>query len=62
MFEALGLTDTEEAVYVALLTGRGSTADEIAREIGVGDSRPGRPSLGSRTSASSRIVRGRQPG
>ena len=37
MFEALGLTDTEEAVYVALLTGRGSTADEVAGQIGVGD-------------------------
>lgn len=37
MFEALGLTDTEEAVYVALLIGRGSTADEVACEIGIGD-------------------------
>ena len=39
VFEALGLTDTEEAVYVALLTGRGSTADEVAREIGLTDGR-----------------------
>jgi sugar-specific transcriptional regulator TrmB len=37
VFEALGLTDTEEGVYIALLTGRGATADEVAREIGVGD-------------------------
>jgi sugar-specific transcriptional regulator TrmB len=39
VFEALGLTDTDEAVYVALLTGRAATADELAHEVGVSDER-----------------------
>ncbi len=34
MLESVGLEETEEAVYLALLKGRGSTVDELALEVG----------------------------
>jgi sugar-specific transcriptional regulator TrmB len=34
VLEAVGLNETEEAIYLALLTGRGSTVDELALEVG----------------------------
>ncbi len=39
MLESLGLTETEEAAYLALLKGRVSSVDELVREVGAGPKR-----------------------
>jgi hypothetical protein len=54
VLEPLGLTETEGAVYLSLLKGRGSSVDELVREVGAAPQRNARvrQSPGSRTSAS----------
>jgi hypothetical protein len=54
VLEPLGLTETEGAVYLSLLKGRGSSVDELVREVGAAPQRNARvpPPPGSRTSAS----------
>jgi sugar-specific transcriptional regulator TrmB len=52
VLEPLGLTETEEAVYLSLLKGRGSSVDELVREVGAARNARVPPPPGSRTSAS----------
>ena len=39
MHGPLGLIETEEAVYLSLLKGRGSSVDELVREVGAAPKR-----------------------
>ncbi len=43
MHGPLGLIETEEAVYLSLLKGRGSSVDELVREVGAAPKRTRAP-------------------